>query len=193
MLMIMDEQVRWRGVGRWLSFTIGGVFLLAAIPHFAADDPAAGWNIFLGLLLFGAMAAGSRRAPSVLLVLAVVMVVRIVLAFMRGHLALIDGLGNVLVLVALLVAWFDLRKQSTRMSRLKLSAVVRRFLDGTGGERELENYVHGNLTSNEEEKFLNPLMAIGAKYTVGLVPGVYNEKARPELEALASKLERDGL
>jgi hypothetical protein len=115
MLTIMDEQVRWHGAGRWLSFTIAGVFLLAAIPDFGADDPAAGWNIFLGLLLFGAMAAGSRRAPSVLLMLTVVMVVRIVLAFMSGRLGLFDGLGNFAVLLGLLVAWLDLKKQSARI------------------------------------------------------------------------------
>jgi hypothetical protein len=106
---------------------------------------------------------------------------------------------NVLIIVLLVlyssvefVRGYAARKRRLA-SRLKLSAVVRRFLDGTGRERELENYAHGNLTPYEEEKFLNPLMTIGAKYTVGLTPGVYNEKARTELEALAASLERDGL
>lgn len=112
----MDEQVRWHGTGRWLSFAVAAVFILLAIPDIANDNPAAGWNIFLGLLLFGAMAAGSRRAPLLLLVLTLLMVLRITLSFIGGHFRPIDAVGNMLVLVGLVVAWLDLRKQSTLMN-----------------------------------------------------------------------------
>jgi hypothetical protein len=112
----MDYQVRWHGTGRWLSFAVAAVFILLAIPDFANDEPAAGWNIFLGLLLFGVMAAGSRRAPLLLLVLTLLMVLRITLSFIGGHFSPIDAVANVLVLVGLVVAWLDLRKQSTLMN-----------------------------------------------------------------------------
>jgi hypothetical protein len=112
----MDEQVRWHGTGRWLSFAVAALFILLAIPDFANDDPAAGWNIFLGLLLFGVMAAGSRRAPLVVLVLTLLMVLRITLSFIGGHFSPIDAVANVLVMVALVVAWLDLRKQATLMN-----------------------------------------------------------------------------
>jgi hypothetical protein len=117
MLGDMDEQVRWHGIGRWLSFAVAAVFLLLAIPDFATDDPAAGWNIFLGLLLFGATAAGSRRAPLLLLMLTLLMVLRITLGFIGGHFSLIDAVGNTFLLIGLVAAWLDLRKQSTLISQ----------------------------------------------------------------------------
>jgi uncharacterized membrane protein YfcA len=112
----MDEQVHWRGAGRWLSFAIAGLFLLAAIPDFAGDAPGAGWNIFLGLLLFAVMAAGSRRAPLLLLVFLWLTVLRVVLAFIGGHFGLGDAVLNFIVLTGLFVAWLDLRKQSASMN-----------------------------------------------------------------------------
>lgn len=112
----MDEQVQWSGFGRWLSFVIAAVFILGAIPDFARNDPAAGWNIFLGLLLFGLVAAGSRRAPLLLLALTVLMVLRMTMSLMSGHFAVIDAIANTLVLVGLAVAWLALRKQQTVVS-----------------------------------------------------------------------------
>ena len=78
-------------------------------------------------------------------------------------------------------------------NKLKLSLVLRRFLEGTGADRELEDYAHSKLTNREEREFLDPLQDIASRYTVGFKSGLQNEAARPELSALADKLERDGL
>jgi hypothetical protein len=44
------------------------------------------------------------------------MVLRITLSFIGGHFSPIDAVANVLVMVALVVAWLDLRKQATLMN-----------------------------------------------------------------------------
>ena len=111
---MMDEQVRWRGLGRWLSFAVAALLVIAAIPDFATDDAAAGWNIFLGLLLFGVIASGSRRAPLLLLVLLGLMVVRLISALAVER-TIISGVTNGAPLLLLFVAWLDLRKQAALM------------------------------------------------------------------------------
>jgi hypothetical protein len=105
-----NEQHCWRGTARWLSFAVAGVFVIAAIPQVLANDAAAGWNIFLGLLLFGAIASGNRRAPLLVLVLTTLMVLRSGLALVGRE---FGGAATSAVLALLLaVAWRGLWRQA---------------------------------------------------------------------------------
>jgi hypothetical protein len=68
--MESQSELRWSGWGRWLSFVLAGFMVLSA-PMFDRDlGAAAGWNIFLGLLLFGTIASNHRKAPLLLIILA---------------------------------------------------------------------------------------------------------------------------
>lgn len=108
---MMDEQVQWRGVGRWLSFFVAALLVIAAIPNLPKNDAAAGWNIFLGLLLFGVVASGNRRAPLFLVVLIGLLALRLIFALANEG-TLISAVTNLVPLLLLLVAWVDLRKQA---------------------------------------------------------------------------------
>ena len=108
---MMGEQVRWQGVGRWLSFAVAALLVIVAIPSFVTDDPAVGWNIFLGLLLFGVIASGNRRAPLLLLVLLGLMVVRLLVALVAER-NIIAAVTDGVLLIPLFFAWQDLRRQA---------------------------------------------------------------------------------
>lgn len=111
----MEKEFRWHGLGRWLSFAIAVLFVTTAIPNIVANDPAGGWNLFLGLLLFGVVASGSRRAPSLVLVLVGLTVLRFLLLII-GEWKVADLVVNGLAVVALLIAWQDLRKQAAALN-----------------------------------------------------------------------------
>lgn len=72
---------------------------------------AAGWNIFLGLLLFGAIASGSKSAPKVALIVAILMLVRLSLAtlFWEGA---AEILFQLLTFGLIAFAAYDLRQQA---------------------------------------------------------------------------------
>jgi len=109
----MEQQVVWTGAGRWLSFAGAGILFVSAIPavFITSLGAAAGWNIFLGLLLFGAIASGSKSAPKVALIIAILMLVRLSLATLFWD-------GTVEILLQLLsfgliaFAAYDLRQQA---------------------------------------------------------------------------------
>jgi hypothetical protein len=107
----MGEQVSWQGVGRWLSFAAAALLIIVAIPNFATNDAAVGWNIFLGLLLFGAVASGYRRAPLLLLVLLGLMVLRLLVALTVER-NVIEAVADGVLLILLFFGWQDLRRQS---------------------------------------------------------------------------------
>lgn len=111
----MHKHFRWQGLGRWLSFAIAALFVAAAIPNIVANHPAGGWNLFLGLLLFGVVASGSRRAPSLVLVLIGLTVLRFLLLMINEWKG-VDLVVNGLAVVALLIAWQDLRKQAAALN-----------------------------------------------------------------------------
>jgi lysylphosphatidylglycerol synthetase-like protein (DUF2156 family) len=108
---MMGEQVRWQGVGRWFSYAVAALLVIIAIPSFATNDAAAGWNIFLGLLLFGGVASGSRRAPLLLLVLIGLMLLRVLVA-LAAERNVVEAVGDGILLILLFFAWQDLRRQA---------------------------------------------------------------------------------
>src|SRR5438270_1359484 len=112
----MDEQVHWRGMGRWLSFVVAALLIVAAVPNFATNDAAAGWNIFLGLLLFGAVASGSRRAPLLVMVLVGLMALRSIIAVAAERSA-IGALLSAVLFICLFFAWRDLRRQAALIEK----------------------------------------------------------------------------
>jgi len=107
----MGDDVRWRGPGRWLSFGVSALLIVASIPAVAVDDASAGWNIFLGLLLFGVIASGNRRALLLAGVLTALMAVRLVLALVAQR-NIIGAVSDAVILILLVFAWQDLRRQA---------------------------------------------------------------------------------
>ena len=109
----MEEQVVWTGAGRWLSFAGAGILFVSVIPAVFVTSlgAAAGWNIFLGLLLFGAIASGSKSAPKVALVIAISMLVRLSLAtlFWEGT---VEFLLQLLTFGLIAFAAYDMMQQA---------------------------------------------------------------------------------
>ena len=105
------EEIHWRGVGRWVCFAVAFLFVVVAIPYVMTNEAAAGWNISLGLLLFGVIASGSRRAPLLVAILVGLNIVRIVEALVVEHSATGAATAGVVVLL-LVFAWRDLRQQA---------------------------------------------------------------------------------
>ena len=98
-------------MGRWLSFVVAALLLLLSIPLVVLNMAAAGWNIFLGLLLFAAVASGHAKAPLIAIILSVVLAIRLVLtlASRAAVLAVAPGAG---LLVLTSAAAYHLRQQS---------------------------------------------------------------------------------
>ena len=110
----MSEDIRWEGAGKWLSFAVAALLVVVAIPSIATNNPAAGWNIFLGLLLFGFVASGNRRAPALVLALLGLMVLRLVVALTVQR-NVIEAAGDGVLLIPLFFAWRDLKRQAELM------------------------------------------------------------------------------
>jgi hypothetical protein len=112
--MNANTEIAWTGLGKWLSFLSAAVLILVAMPFVLdrAGGVRAGWNIFLGLLLFGVTASGNRRAPLLALALAILMVVRVIVAIALGSDAFVDIAPALLLCVTTGLAAYDLRKQA---------------------------------------------------------------------------------
>jgi len=112
-----EGEIAWRGWGRWLSFLTAALLILIAIPGVFINSlgAAAGWNIFLGLLLFGSIASDNKRAPLLAAILAGLMALRLLIAIALGaRLPDLSIAGLLLVLTAGIA--FDLRRQARRRS-----------------------------------------------------------------------------
>jgi hypothetical protein len=107
----MEEQIEWSGMGRWLSFLFTALMILVAIPGVFSHEfgAAAGWNLFLGLLMFGFVAAGHRKAPLLAAILTVLMLLRLVLGAIAGGGWAI--LADAVLLLVIAGAAYDLRQQ----------------------------------------------------------------------------------
>ena len=99
-----QEQV-WSGWGRWLSFIVAVLLILLSIPMVLLNMAAAGWNIFLGLLLFAAVASGHPKAPLIAIILSVVMAIRLVLTLAGGAAALDLAVGAGLLVLTSAAAY----------------------------------------------------------------------------------------
>jgi hypothetical protein len=110
----MDDQVQWAGLGRWLSFLAAALLILLSIPAIFvhALGAAAGWNIFLGLLLIGVIAAGHRKAPMLAAILCALMLLRLILSMVAGSMA--DAALD-LLLLGMPAAWRSLKAQAASL------------------------------------------------------------------------------
>jgi hypothetical protein len=109
-------EIRWRGSGRWLSFVLAGLLIVLSIPLVfdRVNGAAAGWNIFLGLLLFGTIASNQPKAPVLALIMTGLMGLRFLLAVVfHPELFGLALTGFSLTLAA--AATYDLRKQAARL------------------------------------------------------------------------------
>lgn len=115
--MAADKTVDWTGLGRWLSFAAAGILIIVAIPliFVHATGAVAGWNIFLGLLLFGSVASGNIRAPTVAAAIFALMAIRLTIAIVAGAAYADIGISALLLAVIGFAAW-DLRQQRQRLS-----------------------------------------------------------------------------
>ncbi|MFW2852480.1 hypothetical protein ACM61V_11195 [Sphingomonas sp. TX0543] len=113
--MTTESSIEWTGIGKWLSFASAGLLILLAIPFIFdhGNGAVAGWNIFLGLLLIGAIASGNARAPTIAMVIAGIMAVRLVVAVAIGAGAVDVVIGIAVLAVVGISAW-DLRKQKAQ-------------------------------------------------------------------------------
>lgn len=78
--MSTGKTYQWTGLGRWLALAAAAGMILFGIPLIVSNAAAGGWNVFLGLLLFGVTVAGNRHAPMLAYVLAILFGIRAVLA-----------------------------------------------------------------------------------------------------------------
>jgi len=112
--MDAKREIEWKGWGRWLSFATSALLILIAVP-FVFDHGLgsyAGWNIFLGLLLFGTITSGNRKAPLLALILTGLMALRLVVGIVSGS-NVIEVVMGLLMLAMTTGAAYDLRKQVT--------------------------------------------------------------------------------
>lgn len=111
-MIAMEQQVEWRGAGRWMAFAGGGLLLVAAnfqmaVPLEAID---AGCSIFLGLILIATVASGSRSAPYIALGLAIVLLLRAIVIPLLGGTPDAFLMAFIPLLPIAFAAW-DLRAQ----------------------------------------------------------------------------------
>ncbi|HEV7289451.1 hypothetical protein [Sphingomonas sp.] len=78
--MNTGKTYQWTGLGRWLALAAAAGMILFSIPLIVSNVAAGGWNVFLGLLLFGVTVSGNRHAPKLAYVLAILFAIRAVLA-----------------------------------------------------------------------------------------------------------------
>jgi hypothetical protein len=107
-------RVQWSGVGRWLSFAVAAVLIVTAIPEMSAHALLGAWDLFLGLLLVGAVVSGYRQTPSLVGVLTAMMVLRLFFAMFAERNAVVAGI-DALLLVPLFIAWRDFRRQAASL------------------------------------------------------------------------------
>ena len=92
-------------------FYCGCLAYIALPSAVVLNMAAAGWNIFLGLLLFATVASGHPKAPLIAIIASVIMAIRLVLTLAIGAAALDIAVG-VLLLVLTGAAAHQLRKQA---------------------------------------------------------------------------------
>jgi hypothetical protein len=106
-----EQEHVWTGSGRWLSFVVAALLILLSIPLVVLNMAAAGWNIFLALVLFAAVASGHPKAPLIAIILSVVMAIRLVLTLASGAAAMDIAVGAGLVVLTSAAA-YQLRQQA---------------------------------------------------------------------------------
>jgi hypothetical protein len=96
-----------------MAFLLAGLLILFAIPLVFRHETAAvaGWNIFLGVSLAGAVGSGYRQAPRIAIGIAVLMVCRIVISVLFVPLTVGLAIDMLLAAMAVVVAQ-DLRRQA---------------------------------------------------------------------------------
>lgn len=76
----------------------------------------------------------------------------------------------------------------------KPSQILIDYIEGRGRGTEIDDYVHGNITDDEEEKIIRPLMRISKDYSTSEYPiGISNPDSFPSLRALADKLKSSNM
>lgn len=111
----MARSPAWRGVGKWAALTASAMLVLIAVLQIVSFQHAlaavAGWNLVLGLLILGAILSAHKRAPALLIGVAILMAVRLTLALLFTPMVP-DRIFDLLLCVLTSVAAYDLRRQA---------------------------------------------------------------------------------
>lgn len=76
----------------------------------------------------------------------------------------------------------------------KPSQILTDYIEGKGRGDELDDYVHSNLSAQEEIEVVEPLMEINRNYSNNkFFIGISNPDSFPEIAILAKKLKEIGL
>jgi hypothetical protein len=126
----MSDQVHWRGIGRWLSFAVAALLIVLSVPAFATNEASAGLNIFLGLLLFGFVASGHRRAPLMVGIVTALTALRLIVGLVVERNA-VEAIADALLLILLMFAWQDVRRQAASLD----TRLPNRRTDGRNGSK----------------------------------------------------------
>jgi len=112
--MMADAGFQWSGWGKWLSLALAILLILLAIPLMLGNGTgaAAGWDLFIGLLIFGSIVSNHRRAPLLATFVAALMVIRFIITVISDNHTPDIILSALLALLAVGTA-FDLRRQDT--------------------------------------------------------------------------------
>lgn len=109
--MVIDNSIKWIGIGRWFLFVVVG-FLIVLVIFFVFDyvsGVVVGWNIFLGFLLCGVIVFGNVSVFVIVMIIVVFIVVRL-LVVVVFDVGLVDIVVGVFLFVIVSVFVWDLRK-----------------------------------------------------------------------------------
>jgi hypothetical protein len=117
----MEQNLNWTGRGKIISLAASFILILPAVINFSESGAAAGWNIFLGLILFGAIVSNYAKATRIVFLIFVVCCIRIA-ADIFVHAQLANAGLDILVAALVGLAYLDLRQQKNQFeARLRRS------------------------------------------------------------------------
>jgi hypothetical protein len=110
--MMADAKFHWSGWGKWLSLALATLLIFLAIPLMLhrTTGAAAGWNLFLGLLIFGSVVSENKRTPLLVVIIAALMLIRLIITIIADT-NTPDVVASSLLALLACGAAFDLRRQ----------------------------------------------------------------------------------
>ena len=109
---MVDAGFQWSGWGKRLSLALASLLILLAIPLMLhhGTGAAAGWNLFLGLLIIGSVVSNNKHTPLLVTFIAALMLIRLIITVKSDNYQP-DVIMSVLLAVLAAGAAFDLRRQ----------------------------------------------------------------------------------
>lgn len=113
------SKIEWTGLGRWVSLTTAVLMIVSAVPYvpfIIGAEQVAGVvsNVFIGLLLLGAIVSNNSKAPLLVSGLAVFMAIRVLVIYVLRW-DVYSLTFNAILLILLGIAVHDLRSQAANI------------------------------------------------------------------------------